>query len=252
MNQLMKFNKYFFLFAHPDDEVYCSALINRLVKSDKKITIAYATSGDAGGRPGERQKEVLGASKIIGLKKNNINFLQIKERELLKNLKRVVKSSLNIIKNQDVDCIIGQDYEGGHEGHDAVSFCASEVAKLANIINYFVFPVYHGKPQERKGARFKPQRKKYLTLKLTKAEKTLKRKILDAHTSQKEHFDGLQKSSDNYYDLLFSREVYFEITEKIKFLQKPTPEVGYEFHRNGFKYDDFKKSIKKYKDNLLL
>ncbi len=247
----MQFKKYFFLFAHPDDEVYCCVLINRLINSSKKVVLVYATSGDAGGNPTAREKEVLASAEKMGVKEKNVHFLQIPEKRLLNRLHQVVNSSSEIVRKFKPDCVLGQDYEGGHEGHDAVSFCAAEVVRLARIKHYFVFPVYHGKPKERKGARFKAQRKKYLTLKLIQEEQGFKKDILEIYNCQKNHFDGLQASSSDYYRLLFSREVYFRIDKRINFQEKPMIEIGYEYHRNGFNYGDFQKAIVVYNNNQL-
>jgi len=250
MNNPQKFNKYFFLFAHPDDEMYCSVLINRLISDDKKVVLAYATSGEEGGDAKKREREVLDAIGKIGIQRNDVRFLRVPEKELLNRLIQVVDLSLKIAKNLGADCVIGQDYEGGHEGHDAASFCAAEVVKLAKVDHYFVFPIYHGKPDERKGARFKRQRKDYFSLTFGKNEKRVKKGVLDSHQSQKKHFEELQKSSNDYFDLLFSREVYFRIETQINFKEKPISEIGYEYHRNGFKYVDFKKAIKAYKNTV--
>lgn len=243
---LLKSSKYFFLFAHPDDEVYCCILMNRLIKQEKEVHAIYATSGDTKGLGEIRENEVLKSMNFIGVKNQNIHFLKIPERELLENLKEIVGSILQLVKKFKPDCIIGQDYEGGHEAHDAVSFCTSEIVQLSNTPNYFVFPVYHGKPQERKGARFKPTRKNFITLKFTEQDKELKEKVLNAHKSQGAHFSSLKKSSHDYLDLLFSREVFCHIKEPINYNEKPLPEVGYEFHPNGFKFSDFLKAIADY------
>jgi LmbE family N-acetylglucosaminyl deacetylase len=246
MKDFLAYNNYFFLFAHPDDEVYVISLIHRLVENKKKVVLIYATSGDGGGKAKEREKEASISLGGAGVGKNNIYFLRIPEKKLLGNLRKTVNLSLEIIKKEKCDCIFGQDYEGGHEGHDAVSFCASELSRLAKIKNYFVFPIYHGKPWERKGARFKPQRKEWLTLKISKKEQEIKRKAISAHKGQQEHFASLQKSSGDYYKLLFSREVYFKIKNRVAFSRKPMAEVGYEYHRNGFKFRDFKKALGRY------
>ncbi|HBP01484.1 MAG: hypothetical protein UY41_C0003G0001 [Candidatus Moranbacteria bacterium GW2011_GWE1_49_15] len=247
MNELLKHQKYLFLLAHPDDDVYCCVLARKLVDLGKEVYFVYATSGDLGGNPQEREKEVTIAVKNIGIVKEQVHFLRISEASLLDRLYDVVNLTLEIARKNNIDCIVGQDYEGGHEGHDAVSFCASEAMRLSGMKNHFVFPVYYGKPGERKCAMFKPQRKDFITLEFSEKDRNLKKDILGVYASQRESFEKIRQSDDGYYPRLFSREVYFKINDPIDFNEKPTNEVGYEHHRNGFKFDDFKNAVEKYR-----
>lgn len=237
---------YFFLFAHPDDEIYTSVLLNRLVNKNKKVHVVYATSGDSWWNPELRSSELKKSMNIIWIEESNIHMLEVSEKDIMKSVKDIVNKTCDLVKKYDWDCIIWQDYEGWHEWHDIVSFCASEVASKCNINKFFVFPIYHWRPWERKWARFKPERDKNIELKLTQKEKNIKEKVLNSHSSQKWHFDWLKKSSSDYMDFLLSRELYFEVKEDIDYTKKPTDEVWYEYHRNGFKFYDFTNAINKY------
>lgn len=251
-DKLFQNNVYFFVFAHPDDELYSCALMNRLIKEGKEVHSVHITTGDAGGKKQERAKELKKSLKTIGLKEKNTHLLEIPEKKFLQSFGQIVSSIIKLTKKNGVDCIIGQDYEGGHEGHDGASFCAAEAAKRLGIKNYFVFPIYHGKPQERKGARFKPARKNIIKLDLTKNDRRLKEQVLLAHASQKSHFDGLKKSSGDYYGLLLGREVYYAVRRPMDYLKRPLKQIGYEYHRNGFKFKDFLGSVRKYEKQLSL
>lgn len=246
MPKISEFQTYFFIFAHPDDEVYSCILMNRLIKQGKAVHAIYITSGDAGGQADMREKELASSMQLIGLNPNNLHLLRTPELSLLHSLTTVVKELQKLAEQYHPDCVIGQDYEGGHEGHDAASFCASELVKKANIPNHFVFPIYHGKPDERKGARFKPTRTNIITCELNEDEKDLKANVMKAHAGQQGHFERLKKEKD-YSNLLFSREVFVQITEPIDYTQKPMEEVGYEYHNNGFKFTDFARAVKKTK-----
>jgi hypothetical protein len=50
---------------------------------------------------------------------------------------------------------------------------------------------------------------------------------------------GSKEISKNYYKLLLSREVYHQVNKSINYQKKPMPEIGYEYHRNGFKFSHF-------------
>lgn len=246
--KIIDYNKYFFIFAHPDDEIYSCALMNNLSKKGKEVHAIYATSGDAGGRGVTRMRELKNSLKLIGVS-IHLHLLNIPERKVLDNFKRIISKINDLIKKYNPDCFVSHDYEGGHEVHDGISYCVSEsTSKRKNLI-FFVFPVYHGKPQERKGARFKPTRKNIIELFLNGSERKLKASVLECHKSQTDHLDGLKKSSKDYHKLLLGREVYYRVNNPIDYQKKPMLEVGYEYHRNGFKFSDFLRAINEYKIN---
>ncbi|MEO1451576.1 MAG: hypothetical protein AAFV07_18750, partial [Bacteroidota bacterium] len=82
---------------------------------------------------------------------------------------------------------------------------------------------------------------------LTAEEARLKTDIISIHASQEAHFSGLRRSAPDYLSLLQAREVFRQVHPPYDFAQRPRPEVGYEFHRNGFKFKDFQASIAAYR-----
>jgi len=246
MQNITDGNSYLFVFAHPDDEVYACALMHRLIVQGKKVHAMYATSGDAGGEAERREGELREAMQHIGVKEENLHLLRIPEKQFLDSLEKIVDVGVDIARQCNPDCVVGQDYEGGHEGHDAVSFCASEIVRLVGIENHFVFPIYHGRPEERRGARFKSERTDIIPLLLSSQERSLKTQVLECHQSQQGHFDRLKLATPDYTDLLIRREVYCRIATPMNFNQKPVPDIGYEHHRNGFTFLDFLSAVGKY------
>lgn len=237
------YNRYCFFFAHPDDEIYCCALIQRLMQSGKQVQILYATSGDGAGFPEKREQEALDSLAHCGVRQESIHFLRIPEHQVLSHLDQLIRLAQETSASFQPEVLIGHDYEGGHEAHDALCYCASELVRKAGIPHFFTFPLYHGKPQERQGARFKPSRTNFLTNPLSDKEGELKRLVMSTHASQYRHFEGLQKSAPDYMDLLCSREVFYEVKQSIDFSMPPMEEIGYEFHRNGFTFQDFQAAI---------
>lgn len=246
MKELFFSKNYLFIFAHPDDEIYCSVLLKQLIDQGKSVNVIYLTSGDSGGNPDVREQELYAVYKLIGLTREHIHLLRTPETKIFLKLSPIISAGIKITQQHDVDCVIGQDYEGGHEGHDIASFCAQEIVHRLHIRGYYIFPVYHGKPTERKGARFKPSRKRYIEINLNHKESMLKKHILTAYQSQQKHFDGLQQSSADYKRLLFSREQFFKVSTSIDFSKKPMQTIGYEYHRNGFSFKKFQDILKKY------
>jgi LmbE family N-acetylglucosaminyl deacetylase len=249
-SKLLRSRRYLFLFAHPDDDLYCCVLMKRLVDKGKSVKLLYLTSGDAGGAIKERESEVFRSIKHIGVQNKNVLFFRIPEKKLPNTLHRAVASAVQVVKSCGTDCAVGHDYEGGHEGHDLASFCLSEVVRLTEIGTHIVFPVYHGPPGKRRGARFKPARKNPITLPFTGKDHALKEAVLKCYASQKEHFDGLGSSTSDYFDLLFSRELFYLLAAPIDYRSRPMEEVGYELHRNRFTFEEFQLALNKYRTHL--
>lgn len=246
LTELFQPHVFLVLLAHPDDEVYCAAFLSRLIKKGKIVHVVYATSGDAKGMGKIREEEVKTSMNRLGISPPFIHMLQVPEQHILAHLKIIVNRVGAIIANHQVESLISHDYEGGHEAHDAISFCASELVKIHQLTDHIIYPLYHGKPQERQAAQFKPSRIIFLEMMLEPDEKKLKMDILDIHQSQKAHFEGLKRSTENYLALLQKREVYHMIQEPISYRKKPMEEVGYEYHRNGVTFDDFQAALDLY------
>jgi LmbE family N-acetylglucosaminyl deacetylase len=246
-NSLFEFSSYGFLFAHPDDDVYCCVLMKRLADAETPVEVLFATSGDAGGRWNKREKETLCSMDRIGIGREHVHFLRVPELELAKDLGIVVDSALRIMGGSRPACIVGHDYEGGHEGHDLVSFCCSEAARLAGVGAHIIFPVYHGPPGKRRGARFKPGRLHPAVLPFSREDRRLKEAVLACYGSQREHFEELGVSSSDYFDLLFSRELYIRVSTPLDYREKPMDEIGYESHRNRFTFEAFQTALDDYR-----
>jgi LmbE family N-acetylglucosaminyl deacetylase len=236
------------MLAHPDDDLYCCILMKRLLKAGKAVEVLFTTSGDAGGSNEKRERETLCSMNVVGISREHVHFLRIPELEFAQKLKKAVDSALKIAEASKPDCIVGHDYEGGHEAHDLASFCSSEVARLSGSEAHIVFPVYHGPPGKRRGARFKPQRINPTILPLSEKDRALKEAVLACYDSQREHFEELGHSCADYYDLLFSRELFLRICTPIDYGFKPMSTVGYERHRNRFTFKAFLRALEAYRD----
>ncbi|GAB4409694.1 MAG: PIG-L family deacetylase [Bacteroidia bacterium] len=236
---LHTFHRYLFLLAHPDDEIYACVLIRDLCRQGKAVKLVYATRGDAKSMAAIRTAELQASMQRIGLPNADLHLLGVPERDVLDRMGDIVEGTLALGFRPDV--VVGHDYEGGHEAHDALCFCATEVAQRTGAAQV-VFPLYHGKPPERQGARFKPGRTGYLTYPLDADGAALKQAVMAIHASQAAHFAGLQHSAPDYLDLLTSREVFLLLQTPPDYSVPPMPEVGYAFHRNGFTFSDFQRA----------
>jgi LmbE family N-acetylglucosaminyl deacetylase len=239
---LFDFSRFLLVIAHPDDEVNCAILLSRLADQGKQTKVVLLTNGDAGINAAGRADEMAESLRHIGLSSDALQSLDIPEKELLSNAAVANEQVLQAVYEHRPDCVLSLDYEGGHEGHDMASFVAHNAALKCGAI-HIVFPDYHFRDMHRHGLEFLPGRQPDYTLELNDGDKDLKIKLLEAHRGQLGFYLHLQKVQDNYFTLLFKREVYRIFPNDYDFLARPDYQIGYEYHRNGFKLDDFTKAI---------
>lgn len=234
--------RYFFVFAHPDDEVYSCISISNLLQDGKTVHVLYVTSGDYRGAEIAvvREKEALASMQVIGVPAANVRFLRIPERELMKKIREVREGIFTLAQNLGVECLVSHDFEGGHNGHDAISFCTSHSAQSLGIL-FYVFPAYHAWPEKRVWNRFVfPREATYVHL-LLPEEKTKKEGVVRAHTTQSVFFETLKAGDQEGLFLL--REVLRPGGKPEGYFAPPTSPVGYEYPGSSIRFEDFKKSI---------
>jgi LmbE family N-acetylglucosaminyl deacetylase len=239
---LFNHSNYLFIFAHPDDEIYTCVTISELLKQGKTVDVMYITSGDYNGPEFavEREKEVLSSMKLAGLSKENITFLRVPERQLMDKAAETYEKVVVKTEILKPDCLVGHDFEGGHNMHDLVSYLAYQAARKLDIPLYF-FPAYFGWPEKRHWNRFVNGSEADYELKLDAKQKILKRQVVDFHKSQLDFMNSLLTNPDA--QLFFSREVLKKISESVSYTMSPVKEMGYEYPGSKIKFGDFKKII---------
>lgn len=250
MKDFFQFSRYLFVFAHPDDEIYTCAFIQKLTNERKRVDILYVTSGDYQGPEmiEVREEEVRESTQLLNVPVANVHFMRVPERQLMDKVNEVRENFLTQATKLSPDCIIGHDFEGGHNGHDAVSFCTSRVAEEVHIPLY-VFPAYYGWPEKRIWNQF-ASHEATDTLTLTPDMKALQDRVIAIHASQAGFFNTIRQSSSN--DLLSAREVLRLVTQPINYMEPPTVPVGYEYSGSKLRFDDFKTAIRTPRRILLL
>ena len=187
-----------------------------------------------------RRKSLRPALVMIGVPEENVHFLRIPERQLLSKVGDLLEILAKKSEGISPDCIVTHDFEGGHNGHDAVSFVAAEIATQHSSALY-VFPAYHDWPEKRLYNQFVSLRQATDTLVLTDKTKLIKNQIIDIHKSQTKFFQIIKDSSSA--EALMSREVLREVKEPIDYTQPPTTPLGYEYPGSSIKFETFKASI---------
>lgn len=242
MNNFLHHKNYLFVLAHPDDEIYSCAFIQELIQNDKDVHVVYVTSGDyQGAEQGPiRETEALKSMSTLGVTEEKVHFLRIPERQLMSKVGDLLEILAKKCEGVSPDCIVTHDFEGGHNGHDAVSFVAAQAAAQYSLALY-VFPAYHGWPEKRLYNQFVSPRQATDTLALTDKTKSLKNQIIDIHKSQTKFFQIIKDSSS--FEALMSREVLREIKEPINYMQPPMTQLGYEYPGSSLRFEDFKSAI---------
>ncbi len=137
--------KFVFLFAHPDDEVFISGAMRRLLDVGARVDAVWATSGDYFSSAYKREAEHATAMSIIGLDQKRIHLMRLPDLGLIANLNNLAKELARILQDLLPDYIFANAYEGGHPDHDCVNFAAFEATRRASINPVICeFPLYNG------------------------------------------------------------------------------------------------------------
>lgn len=241
MKDFFQFSNYLFVFAHPDDEIYTCAFIQKLTSEGKDVHVVYVTSGDYQGPEviKVREEEVKESMRLLNVPVANVHLMRIPERQLMGRVNETRENLLAQVTKLAPDCIVGHDFEGGHNGHDAVGFCTSRVAEELHVPLY-VFPAYHAWPEKRIWNQFASHGATDI-LTLTPNMQKLQNQVIAIHASQAGFFNTIKQSSS--FSLLSTREVLREVTQPINYVEPPTVPVGYEYPGSKLRFDDFKTAI---------
>jgi LmbE family N-acetylglucosaminyl deacetylase len=250
-NQVENFSRYVCVYAHPDDEVYACAFLKSLVAEGKKVVVVYVTSGDyQGPEMGPlREKEALASMQAVGVGPSDVHFLRIPERQLMSRLSDVIVGLQEVVAKENSELVLSHDFEGGHNGHDAVSFCASRIA-AEKALPFFVFPAYYDWPERRVWNEFAPGREASYIHKLSSDEQALKAAVIAAHASQKSFFDIVAESKNGH--VLRERELLRMGPNPHEYVLMPTNPVGYEYPGSKLQFQDFKNAIEAVHSNITL
>ena len=242
MKTFFQYSRYLFVLAHPDDEIYTCAFIHQLVNDGMHVDILFVTSGDYQGpdRTTVREEEARVSMRLLNVNLANLHFMRVPERQLMGQASAVRKRIRALAAAMGPDCIVGHDFEGGHNGHDALSFCTSRVAEELHIPLY-VFPAYHGLPEERLWNQLVPHTEVTDTLRLSPAMQILQGRVMVAHASQSGFFDIVRRSSS--YVAFTTREILRFVSEPINYGEPPTTPIGYEYPGSTLRFKDFKSAI---------
>ncbi len=137
----MKFKKVLAVFAHPDDEAFGpGGFIAKLARQGATVHLLSATKGEAGVNAGHRDKELLEAAKVLGIKR--VEFLGFKDGGIGNNdLAKLESIITKKIKTFKPDLIITYDLNGisGHLDHIAIASATTQSFRKTQEAGY----LYH-------------------------------------------------------------------------------------------------------------
>lgn len=220
------YEKYVFIFAHPDDEIFTAVTICNLIRKGKAVYAIYITNGDfLGAEMGKtRVQELANSMSMLGVKPENFTMLNFSESPLIDYADKVIHAVLQKIRAINPDCIVGHDYEGRHIGHDLASFCAYLSATKLGA-DFWVFPAYNGLGSKRRWNHLLNNKSVDYEMRLEKNDQNIKQSVVEAHASQKEYFETILASSDAK-DFL-EREILHQTRKELDYRIKPTEPIKY-------------------------
>jgi LmbE family N-acetylglucosaminyl deacetylase len=142
---LARSDKYLFLLAHPDDDVFIAGTMKLLLDKGAEIHCAWATSGDYFGLEKKREKQMESAMNILGVPAENLHLLRFPDLGIVQRMNEIANAVAALVSEVKPDVIFANAFEGGHPDHDSVNFLAYEGAARAGINpRLFEFPLYNG------------------------------------------------------------------------------------------------------------
>lgn len=137
-----------FLFAHPDDEFFCSAFLAEEMHAGAEIHCAYLTDGGYGGQSVHRRmNESLRVLNHYGIAVENVHFVgvenNIPDGFLPQHLEKALRELDGALVSRPTR-IYTPAWEGGHQDHDVCHAIALHIATKRSCSNVYQFALYNG------------------------------------------------------------------------------------------------------------
>jgi N-acetylglucosamine malate deacetylase 2 len=189
--------------AHPDDETI--GIGGQLARLSDPLVV-HVTNGaprdskdairsgflTAAAYAQARRRELEAAVTLAGVPVSALVGLGFGDQEAALNLVPLARRLASIFADNDIGHVVTHAYEGGHPDHDATAFAVHQARSLIARRghrpppNLYEMPLYASESGGRVAQRFVPDASRpEVTLVLDEAQRRLKRKMLDAHESQR-------------------------------------------------------------------
>lgn len=245
---ILSYDNYLFVHTHFDDEIGTIHLMRSILQNSKNVTVGYIS--DCNGK-GERHRRILELGNVLdmaGVDVKHRRFFDIPERHELEYFSDIIGRLEDVIRRLKPDCLVTVDYEGGHEAHDATSFCVTAVAEKCSIDLWTYSSSYLQNGKRVYMRDFIPGRNGIVRIETDQESRQIKQKAIRIYESQ---FFGVDKINDeSKKNEIFSREFYRFIDTPVDFHQPPHKEVAYAVCHPSplFTFNDFLSAVKKYEE----
>lgn len=190
-------------FAHPDDEtIGAGAVLARL----DRVRLLCATDGAPFDRRwwGDhscasrdayaelRRRELEAAISVPKVPADALIQLPLPDQTLWQDMAGLSRTVARLLASDPPDAVLTHPYEGGHPDHDSIAFavhaaCALLRRDAGDAPELIEFASYHAHGEGLATGGFLPDAKcAVFTLSLSPEEQALKRRMLDAHASQRQ------------------------------------------------------------------
>lgn len=137
--------KFLFVFAHPDDDVFISGLMRRLISLGIETLGVWLTSGGYLGGQERRENELREAMSVLGLPADHCKMLRFPDLGLIDSMDTASSRLAEIFRDYQPQNIFVTAFEGGHPDHDAANFIVYEARFRSQLAcQLFEFPLYNG------------------------------------------------------------------------------------------------------------
>jgi LmbE family N-acetylglucosaminyl deacetylase len=243
---------YLFLFAHPDDDAFIAGTMRTLIVTGAKVHAAWLTSGDFLGQGERRERELVKATKVMGLAPERIHLLRSPDLGLVSHLNDAARLVADLYGRLEPDRVFANAYEGGHPDHDSVNFIAYEARVRSSVrAELFEFPLYNGTGPflhwRWRINRFAPGGPPVLHTILNEEAITCKHKVMKIYASSQWMFMIPARLASSRHRLLTEGEPYRPCPPDRDHTAPPHPgQLNYERWFNRFmkiSREDFRKAV---------
>ncbi|MGC8658836.1 MAG: PIG-L deacetylase family protein [Desulfomonilaceae bacterium] len=137
--------RFMFIFAHPDDDVFISGLMKMLITKGVEVAGVWLTSGGYLGGQDRRENELTRAMDTLGLPPSSRRLFRLPDLGLIRSMDKGISMLTEVLRDFRPQNIFVTAFEGGHPDHDAANFIVYESrfrSKTGHQL--FEFPLYNG------------------------------------------------------------------------------------------------------------